>query len=415
VDPADPTRIVVGALEADNGAVDRQGLGYAFRMSLDYGDAPSTYQTLEPDGGPRHLTRRVRLGARVDGEVEGIPDALATGDDTAFVDDEDGVSFDPLVRNQNVNVGIDSSAAAMLDGWIDWGADGVFDDSDRVFDHVAVPRGHSLQPVLVPMDAAPGPTFARVRLSTQGVSSPGGFALDGEVEDHAVTIHSESPGTLAFGLPAFSVSEGQPSAAIAVKRVGGSAGAVSVRLATADGTAIAGTDYTAVSKVVQWADGQVGARTVQVPIVADALDEGDETVKLVLGNLNGTSSASPINATLKIVDDDPLPSLSFSAAKKFVNEYTQAIVHVTLSAPSAREITVALARSGTATPGADFQAPASLTFPPGVTSLTVRFVAKPDGTQDAGEKAVLTLKSPANAVVGATPSCTFTIGENVTR
>ena len=51
-----------------------------------------------------------------------------------------------------------------------------------------------------------------------------------------------------------------------VNRTGGSSGAVSVSYATADGTAVASSDYSATSGTLQWADGDASSQSFAVPI-----------------------------------------------------------------------------------------------------------------------------------------------------
>jgi hypothetical protein len=65
---------------------------------------------------------------------------------------------------------------------------------------------------------------------------------------------------------------------------------ISVAYATADGTATAGTDYTATSGTLVFAPGQT-SKTVAVPILGDTAYESDETLTLTLSN--------PVNATLE--------------------------------------------------------------------------------------------------------------------
>ena len=86
-----------------------------------------------------------------------------------------------------------------------------------------------------------------------------------------------SPATL-------SVNEGDAAgtttATFTVSRTGGSDGAVSVNFATADGTtnpATAGSDYTANSGTVNFADGDTVAKTITVSIIGDTVDEANET------------------------------------------------------------------------------------------------------------------------------------------
>jgi Calx-beta domain-containing protein/hemolysin type calcium-binding protein len=64
---------------------------------------------------------------------------------------------------------------------------------------------------------------------------------------------------------------------------------VTVAYATADGTATAGTDYTATSGTLVFAPGET-SKSVDVPVVGDTAVEPDETFTLTLSN--------PVNATL---------------------------------------------------------------------------------------------------------------------
>ena len=87
-----------------------------------------------------------------------------------------------------------------------------------------------------------------------------------------------SPGILQLSAATYSVAENGGTATITVTRTGGSAGAVGVTLATSNGTATAPADYTAVSQTVSFAAGDTASKTVSIPIVDDALVEGNETV-----------------------------------------------------------------------------------------------------------------------------------------
>ncbi|MGQ9504528.1 MAG: GEVED domain-containing protein [Thermogutta sp.] len=159
--------------------------------NLDYGDAPSAYGTLLADNGARHLTTSgLRLGALIDAEPDGRPSANATGDDTYLSDDEDGVIFTtPLAVGTQATVTVTASAAGKLDTWIDFNADGDWDDpNERIFTGRSVDAGANVLTFDVPSTAVLGKTFARFRLSRTGVDSPYGFAMDGEVEDYAVDI-----------------------------------------------------------------------------------------------------------------------------------------------------------------------------------------------------------------------------------
>jgi hypothetical protein len=77
---------------------------------------------------------------------------------------------------------------------------------------------------------------------------------------------------------------------------------VSVAYATADGTATAGSDYTAASGTLVFAPGET-SKTVAVPILGDTAYEPDETFTLTLSNpVNGTLGTA--TATGTITNDD---------------------------------------------------------------------------------------------------------------
>ena len=70
--------------------------------------------------------------------------------------------------------------------------------------------------------------------------------------------------------------------------------------AASDGTATAGSDYTAISDLLRFDVGET-IRTFTVPVFGDALVEGDETVMLTLSD--PINAASDTTATLTIVDN----------------------------------------------------------------------------------------------------------------
>jgi len=103
-----------------------------------------------------------------------------------------------------------------------------------------------------------------------------------------------------------SVAENGGSALITVVRENPAGGALSVEYATTNGTATAGSDYTAVSGTLQFPAG-VMSTNFQVPILDDSLAEGNETVLLRLSQPSpNVLLATPSNAVLTIVDDDVL-------------------------------------------------------------------------------------------------------------
>ena len=126
------------------------------------------------------------------------------------------------------------------------------------------------------------------------------ISVDGVLENQA--------GELAFTQATFTVDEAQESASISVSRSNGSVDPVSVDYVTADNTAQAGLDYTASSGTLQWADGDLSPKTIEISILDDPIQESlFETLSITLSNSSSASLGSLTSTTLRIQDDDNNP------------------------------------------------------------------------------------------------------------
>jgi hypothetical protein len=175
----------------------------------DFGDAPFYYGTLRADAGAKHrIGSGLHLGARIDWEFDGQPSIGADGDDLKWLDDEDGIAFTSLLAaGMQAQLDAIASAAGLLNAWIDFNADGDWDDAaEQIFADAALAAGVNPLSFPVPVDAIAGDTYARFRLDSGGGLTPYGRAADGEVEDYLVSIVLiPEPGTLsllALGLTA---------------------------------------------------------------------------------------------------------------------------------------------------------------------------------------------------------------------
>jgi YVTN family beta-propeller protein len=131
---------------------------------------------------------------------------------------------------------------------------------------------------------------------------PTGCAFLGSKTTAVVTIVDDEGknGTISLSAPAYSVTEDGGTVTITATRSGGSTGAVSVDYATASGTATAGADYTHTSGTHTWADGESGSWSFTVPILTDALVEGDETFNISLGSPTGGAALGAAAAVVTI-------------------------------------------------------------------------------------------------------------------
>src|SRR5262249_22464901 len=140
------------------------------------------------------------------------------------------------------------------------------------------------------------------------LSNPTGGAGLGSPSTAVLTIvdnETAPAGSLQLSAATYSVQENVSSATITITRTGGSAGAVGVSFATSNGSATAGSDYTAVTQTVTFANGDTANKTVSIPIINDTLAEANETVNLTLSNpTGGASLGTPSTAVLTIVDND---------------------------------------------------------------------------------------------------------------
>ena len=173
----------------------------------DLGDAPDSltallYPTLLANGGAAHarVSGGPFMGASVDSELDGQPNATATGDDINLVypgdpfppGDENGVKFlTAIVPGKVAWIAVTASGVSALDAWIDFNGNGAWDHPlEHLFGGGSVTVGPGVINLsfTVPLGASPGLTFARFRLSSAGGLLPTGAAADGEVEDYRVEI-----------------------------------------------------------------------------------------------------------------------------------------------------------------------------------------------------------------------------------
>jgi hypothetical protein len=224
--------------------------------------------------------------------------------------------------------------------------------------------------------------------------------------DNADDAQTVQPGVISLSAATFLVSEGAGNLGVTLTRSGGSDGAVSVNLATSNGTATAGGDYTATNTTVQFANGET-QKSVSIPILNDTLTEANETFSIALSNpTGGATLGATSSATATIQDNDgaPLPRLTINDVS--INEgnagTTNAVFTVTLSLASALPVSVNFATSnGTATAGTDYTATSgTLNIAPGSTSATISVPIIGDLLPEGDEILRVSLSVPVNATIG---------------
>jgi hypothetical protein len=98
-------------------------------------------------------------------------------------------------------------------------------------------------------------------------------------------------------------TESERSVAVKVIRSGNNSDTVSVDFATADGTAVAGSDYIPVNGRLTFRPGEI-EKTILIDIVDDNVSERTETFTLSLFNPSGSAGLVNSQTTITIADDD---------------------------------------------------------------------------------------------------------------
>jgi hypothetical protein len=139
------------------------------------------------------------------------------------------------------------------------------------------------------------------------LSDPAGATL-GARAAAVLTIQDVEPAAeaprLQFGAAAYEVREGEGGATVTVTRGGDASQAVTVRYATADGSATAGADYTAAAGTLTFEPGQASA-SFTVAVGDDGVAEGGETLQLTLSEPAGGAALGGLStAVVTIIDND---------------------------------------------------------------------------------------------------------------
>ena len=230
----------------------------------------------------------------------------------------------------------------------------------------------------------------------------------------ARSVRNDSPEP-ELSIDNVTVDEGDGTAEFTVTLDLASGESVTVEYATSNGTALAGSDYTAASGTLTFAAGDT-VKTIDVTVADDSLGEGDEAFTVTLSNASNAGLGDS-EATGTITDNE-MPTLTIADAR--ATEGNTVEFTVSLDPASSSDVTVEYAATdGTATAdsadsdGADYTAPAGgaqLTISAGRTSGTITIATGDDTVYEEDESFTVTLFSPSsNAELGTSKTATGTI------
>ena len=255
----------------------------------------------------------------------------------------------------------------------------------------------------------PGPTAGECHLTAQQVGG-GGW---GPTEP-SLRIFQVLPPPPSFSVSDASVVEGDTafhnrSLAFTVTLSQPLSGPATVKYATADGTATAGSDYSARAlTTLTFKAGEMG-KVVTVPVSEDKVGEADETVLLDLSAPSAGILLGDAQGVGTITNDDVIPVVpSISVADLSQLEGTRLfgttsfVFTVQLSAPAPGTVKVTYQTAdGTAVQPSDYakRAPTSLSFSKGQSSKTVTVKVKGDRVDEPNEQMFLLLSNPVGATL----------------
>ena len=229
------------------------------------------------------------------------------------------------------------------------------------------------------------------------------------------------PTSSDFAVADITAGEGDGAAVFTVTRTGPTSDAETIDYTTADGTATAGSDYTATSGTLAFAPNQTSA-TVSVPLLDDDVHEGDETFALELSNPVGTPTptTSAATATATIAENDARPELSIADASASEDDASVVLTVTRTGATGGADSVDFSTADGTATAGTDYVATGgTLAFAPGAATATITVPLLDDDVHEGDETFTVELANPASST-GLAPTigvgtAAITVVENDTR
>ena len=265
----------------------------------------------------------------------------------------------------------------------------------------------SFRQVTIPIVDRDGANSSPVQFSLHFSNLSSGYTAG---SDATVTITPASFPSVAVSSATASETAGTISATIT--RSGDTTVPVSVYVSTEDGTAVAGTDYTALSP--QLVSFGAGATTQTVPITIANRNgvTGNRSFSVVLSSPSpGLATGS--NGTMTITSTIVGSTVAFSSATATA-QATDSAVTLTLNrtaGTSAESVNISTA-DGTAVAGTDYTGLSNYTvnFPQNSTSATVSIpILRPSGQQSLKAFSVSIVGQSADVTVGTTSSVTVTI------
>jgi len=258
----------------------------------------------------------------------------------------------------------------------------------------------------------------------------GGFTqFSGQTCDYIARLFGGSEtgsGAFQFTTANYQIDEDAGSATITIERTGGTSGPnadgsgdVYVAFTTANGSAVAGVNYSATTNYVAFPPGEV-LQSVSVPVQDDGVITTNLTVNLSLSNPSpATGLGDQATAVLTIINDDNVVeflSPTYSVPKNTALGYANIQVVRLGSTSGSCTVNFATTTNGTAVIGTDyFPTNELITFNPGVVTNSVQIVITNNGLPEGNETVTMILTNAFNTVLAPPTNAVLTIVDTSTN
>ncbi len=224
--------------------------------------------------------------------------------------------------------------------------------------------------------------------------------------------------TITLSASAYGAAENGGSITITVNRTGETTAAMTVNYATSNGTANAGTDYSAASGTFTFAAGET-VKAFTVSLMNNASIEGSRVFNVTLSQPSGGAALGTSTAPVTINDDESVPlggsgTLKFSSENYTATESSGRAMITVNHAGGLGAVSVNYATTGgSAVAGTDYAATTgTLNFAAGESSKVFYIPIYQDSISDGGEVVYISLSAPTASTPLSDPStATLTINE----
>jgi hypothetical protein len=233
-------------------------------------------------------------------------------------------------------------------------------------------------------------------------------ALIADAVGQATISDNDFGGGMHFSMGQYAVREAAGTVTLTVARFPGqTAAGATVHYQTVDGSALAGSDYTAIPDSVLTFGPGVLTKTITVAIKSDAIDDHNESFFVRLFNPGGGAYiALPDAAMVTITDDDSAGKVYFSMDKYSETEGKSATITVRRTGVAGPAVVHYATSDGTATAaGGDYTSTSGdLTFAPGELAKTFTVALASGDGPEGNETVNLALSAPGGGLVLSAPS-----------